>query len=176
MLAFYLSVIPDEEEKNKFTALYRRYKQLMLKTAFGLLQDAQLTEDAVQDAFLYVAKHMEKIDAPESPRTVSFLLLVTRCCAVKVYHKRREIPMEAETLALRTPPEEDPVLNAENAEAVKRAIAALPDALRRPLLLKFAHGLKYAEIAAVTGLSVDACKKRVERAKRALKESLKNFE
>ena len=81
--------------------------------------------------------------------------------------------MEVETLALRTPPAEDPTAGEDAADEVRRAIAALPDALRLPLLLKYAHGLTHAEIAAATGLSVDASKKRVERAKRLLKENLK---
>lgn len=55
-----LMMVDTPEEKRKFVILYENYRYLMLKVAVDILHDYQLAEDAVQEAFVRVAKHMEK--------------------------------------------------------------------------------------------------------------------
>ena len=54
-----LMMVDTPEEKRKFVILYENYRYLMLKVAADILHDYQLAEDAVQEAFVRVAKHME---------------------------------------------------------------------------------------------------------------------
>ena len=56
-----LMIVDGPEEKRKFLILYEQYRYLMLKVAVDILHDYQLAEDAVQEAFVRVAKHMEQI-------------------------------------------------------------------------------------------------------------------
>lgn len=51
MLAFYLSFLETEEEKNKFIRLYEEYRNLMLNTASRKIKDPYAAEDAVHEAF-----------------------------------------------------------------------------------------------------------------------------
>ena len=60
-----LMMVDAHEEKRKFVILYEKYCCLMLKIAVDILNDKQLAEDAVQEAFVRVAKHMENIGQPE---------------------------------------------------------------------------------------------------------------
>ncbi|GHV34472.1 hypothetical protein FACS18949_10590 [Clostridia bacterium] len=59
MLAFYLTMIP-EEDREDFTDLYNRYEKRMLYIARQRTGDEHLAEDVVQETFLIIAKDFEK--------------------------------------------------------------------------------------------------------------------
>lgn len=57
-------------------------------------------------------------------------------------------------------------------QQVSRAIDALPDGLKSPLLLSTLEGRSHAEIGAILGLSSKAVELRIARARRKLREAL----
>ena len=65
----YLSSIETEAEKSKFVQVYEAYQGLMFHTAFRLLRQPEDAEDAVHEAFLYLAKNIGKISEAVSPKT-----------------------------------------------------------------------------------------------------------
>lgn len=69
MLVFYMSMIQDKPEKDKFTAIYEQHYPTMLKIANGVLQDQALAEDAVHETFLYILKILGRIGDPASLQT-----------------------------------------------------------------------------------------------------------
>lgn len=72
-----LMMVDTPEEKRKFVILYENYRYLMLKVAVDILHDYQLAEDAVQEAFVRVAKHMENVGQPEETATKRYLIMIT---------------------------------------------------------------------------------------------------
>ena len=60
---------------------------------------------------------------------------------------------------------EDLALWAESRDEVQRLVDMLPPAYRVPLILRYWHDLSYAEIAEVMGLTVQAVKSRLHRAR-----------
>ncbi len=63
-------------------------------------------------------------------------------------------------------------IDTEHLGAVDRAIAALPQALRDPLLLTVFQGLGQAEAARELGISTKAVETRIHRARRTLTDML----
>jgi len=61
---------------------------------------------------------------------------------------------------------------AERARSVQQAVMALPETYSVPLVLRYAEGLTYAEIAEVLGITVPALKSRLFRARNMLAERL----
>ena len=57
MLNIFLSLIDSDEDKAKFSNLYEQYKNLMFYIARDILKDEHLAEDAVQEAFIRIAKN-----------------------------------------------------------------------------------------------------------------------
>ena len=57
----FLMMIDTPEEKRKFVVLYEKYRHLMMKVAMDILKDPYVAEDAVHNAFLKTAKHMDCI-------------------------------------------------------------------------------------------------------------------
>lgn len=60
----------------------------------------------------------------------------------------------------------------ERAEAVRRAVAALPEDLRVPLILAEYEGRPHAEIGAILGCTAKAVELRIYRARQRLRENL----
>ncbi len=67
---------------------------------------------------------------------------------------------------------EEPVLAAEQAEVIEKAIATLPAPFRDVYVLADVEGLPNAEIADILGLSVPAVKSRLHRARMRMRDVL----
>ena len=54
MLAFLLSTLESNEDKEIFTKIYEQYRPLMERTATRILKEPSDIEDAVQNAFVQI--------------------------------------------------------------------------------------------------------------------------
>lgn len=116
-----LMMVDTPEEKRKFVILYENYRYLMLKVAADILHDYQLAEDAVQEAFVRVAKHMENVGQPEETATKRYLITITKHAAIDLYRRRNrlqsreiymdELPEETGQFTYMAPEEEHGVLD-----------------------------------------------------------------
>ena len=61
MLTFYLSLIDDHNNDDEFLKIYYKYKQLMYKVAYSHLKDHHYTRDAMQIAFMGIAKNISTV-------------------------------------------------------------------------------------------------------------------
>lgn len=61
MLAFLLSTLESNEDKEIFTKIYVQYRPLMERTATRILKEPSDIEDAVQNAFVQIIRHFDKI-------------------------------------------------------------------------------------------------------------------
>lgn len=176
MIAFYLSVIDTDAEKEKFTEVYETWRKAMYYAALKVTHDHGLAEDALQDAFLYIAKNIRKLGDPQSAETKAYLIMTADSQAKKLLRKRREIiDIDlAEAAAVNGGDVEDAFFDSLDEEDLRRKIEALPEEYRTPLLLFYAKGFSGREIAEMLGMKEPTVRKRVERAKKLLAEALKN--
>jgi RNA polymerase sigma-70 factor (ECF subfamily) len=129
-------------------AAVERYEQPLARYAERFLGDADRARDVVQDTFLRLCRQ-ERADL--NGRLGEWLYTVCRNRAVDV--RRKERPVRDLTRDVAQPREDAPVA-AGSATDVSQALAGLSANQQEAIRLKFHHGLKYREIAAVTGLSV----------------------
>ena len=61
MLAFFLAALESEDDKRRFVAVYEQYHEKMEMIALHILRSQYDSEDAVQNAFLQIIRHFEKI-------------------------------------------------------------------------------------------------------------------
>ena len=99
MLPLYLAMIDTDEDRTKFAALYERYSRLMFYIARQILIDEQLSEDAVQEAFLRIAKNMHKVGDVSCPQTRNFSVIITRNVAITM-KKQNAYDFETDIAAL----------------------------------------------------------------------------
>ncbi len=61
MLAFYISMLETEQERDKMTEIYEEHRHALLKYALKITRHNQaMAEDAVHNAFISIIKDKEK--------------------------------------------------------------------------------------------------------------------
>lgn len=163
------------EEKNaaeeKFTALVERNSKRMFRVAYSLLRNTHDAEDAVQEALLKLYRtngwqHIEEERAFLS-RTVWRVALDRLPPA-----RTMEDATEVEIASTRATPEEW-VAGGDERELLRRMIDALPEDLRRTLVLSAIEEMTSSEVAKIMGIPEGTVRTRVMRARAELK---KRFE
>lgn len=166
-------------DQRAFSQLMARHKHWVYRFVRRYVGDADEAYDVVQDAFVSAMSNLHRYDL-ERPFDVWLRRIALNKCRDKA---RRETVRRAFGLSRRGPEETeavaDPAAGAEDNLAssaalaqLNKAIAALPAALKEPLVLTVLEGLSQKEAGAVLGLSAKAVEVRVYRAKRQLAEML----
>lgn len=175
MLYICLTLIDTEEEQKRFTVFYEQYRKLMFYIAQQILQNEHLSEEAVQEAFLRIAKNFHKIDEVISPQARAFAVIVTRNIAFDMFNAEKKI-MEVQSSIAQEAHEtvSDNVFETISYTVLTDYILELPEKYRDVLYLNLVYGYTFNEVASLLGVTVSAAKKRAERAKNMLKEKIKD--
>lgn len=164
-MLIYLQLIDDPRDRSKFERLYHKYRRLMYHVAYKILGNDRDAEDAVQEAFLTIAKNMQKISAVERPKTRAYIVTITESKAIDLYRKKQSHPtgeLIEETAGLTVEYHGD--------DDLARCFAKLSARYRDLLLLRYAHGYTVKEVAKMMDMSVAAAYKLEQRAKKKLEE------
>jgi len=163
-------------ERDVFAYLYERYKKLMLHKAYEILRDYALAEDAVSEAFIRVYKNLHKIDEPESPRAVAFLVTIVKNAALTLLRKQgRGEPSSYEEFFENRADNFDlerETLAKISEEEIYALVNRLSEDLKGVFLLRFAYDLPLKEIGKTLGISESNAAVRLHRAKKKLAELL----
>lgn len=172
LLLYYLSLLDTEEEKSKLEKLYYEYKGLMKYVAFDILRDNGLAEDAVHEAFIKLTRHLVGIDEIYSHKTKSFIVIIIRSVALDMLDKeKRNKIYSIEDIEDKAVIEDNIIGNIE-LEELCSIIQSLPDIHRDIIELKVYYELSDKEIGDILGISHQAVRKRLQRARNVLKQSL----
>ena len=145
-------------DKRKFVILYETYRCLMMKVALNILHDSFLAEDAVQDAFIHIARNMDKIGSVESLETKNYLVIAVKNASIDIYRKR-SVRMKRDT-----------------DNSVLEILKNLPVMYRDVFLLKYSSRLENKEIARMLRISEANVRKRIERGKAMVQDMLDGLE
>ncbi len=172
------ALLETDAEKDRFEQLYLSYRQVMYYAANSILKDSAMAEDAVQQAFMRVLNHMDKIGEVNCPQTRSFMVIIVRNVAINLYNSRKkQLALSLDELAEWTPDEaaspSDELEAKEGTMHLAQLMARLPEGYRSVLLLKYDNGYSTSEIASMLGLTEENVKKRLQRARKKLQEILK---
>ena len=169
-----LLTFDTEEEKEKFSVIYEEHAEFMLKIACHILQNTHDAEDAVADAFLYIADHLDKIDLSDRQKTKSYLAIITKHKAIDLIRRnKKEVPTDdLENF------EASLMSNVEwgESERLSQALLALPEEYRTILELYYYHGYSYREIAELLDQTTFAIAGKARRAKQKLAQVLTKSE
>ncbi|MGZ6013424.1 MAG: RNA polymerase sigma factor, partial [Caulobacteraceae bacterium] len=166
-------------EQRAFSLLMGRHKHWVYRFVRRYVSDADEAFDVTQDAFVSAMSNLHRYDS-DRPFDAWLRRIALNKCRDR---GRREAVRRAFGLSRRGPEETeavaDPAAGADQAlaagsalKALDQAIAALPAALKEPLVLTVLEGLSQKEAGEALGLSAKAVEVRVYRAKRQLAERL----
>jgi RNA polymerase sigma-70 factor (ECF subfamily) len=173
-------------DEGAFEQVFRSYYPGLLRFAHAHLGDRGEAEDTVHDVFLRVWRERERLGGDRSLRT--YLLAAVRNRVIDVVRHRavrqrwvQEDGGAREEGASGVLDARAPSLASEAVElnelddAIRRAVAALPERCRTAFLLCKEQEMTYAEAAEVMGVSPATVKTQIARALAALRVSLEPF-
>jgi RNA polymerase sigma factor (sigma-70 family) len=155
-----------------FGVIHDRYRQRLFAYARQMLGGSrQDAEDALQDVFLRAYSSLRSNDRPLSLRAWLYRVAHNRC----IDHLRRPTPPAADLFDTSRKPLHDPMDEAVRREDLRQLVAdvrRLPEQQRSALLMREMDGLSYAELAEALGVSLQAVKSLLVRARIGLVEAV----
>lgn len=165
-----------EGDMSALSELVHRSQTEVYTLALRLTGNEEDARDVVQDTYVRVMKGIRRFRGEAAIST--WLYRITANTAYTFLHRRKRARTQPlseleEVLALPEASGERPdeaVLTSELRDRLQAAVAALPPPYRSVVVLKDIYGLPHEEIAESLGISVTACKVRLFRARRRLRE------
>lgn len=143
-----------------------RYRLELYRFLLGRTRDHHDAEDLAQQTFADAAAKLSRSDPPRSMR--SWLFAVAERRAVDEHRRRKRAARALELLV------DLPDTGANDTDpAVEAALRQLPPTQRQIVVLRIVEGQTYAQIARTLGCNEAACKMRLSRALRRLRNELR---
>ena len=163
--------------------LMERHAERLFHYLVRALQNEDDAADLAQETFARVYQNRARFDP--SQKFSTWLYAIASNLVRDRYRWRKRHPQVSldaaneatgndfgESLPAQNPSPSETVQNRERAEAVRRAVAALPEELRIPLILAQYEEKSHAEIGGILRCSAKAVEARIHRARQQLRASL----
>jgi len=163
--------------------LMERHAPKLFNYLVRSLQNDEDAADAAQETFVRVYQNREKFDMNQKFSTWLYAI-ATNLVKDRYRHRSRhpQVSLDAgneatgedfrESLPERDPTPSESLQGVERAEAVRKAVALLPEDLRTPLILCEYEELSHAEIGEILKCTAKAVETRIYRARQQLRASL----
>lgn len=163
-------------DEGAFAALVERHGGRMLAVAAHLLGSRADGEDAVQRAFLRCFTAAGAYRAEWAVSTWLYRILTNICVdEIRRRRARREDAEESGGRHGRSPLDPSGTRTADRAATrldITRALQRVPNEARALLVLRYADGLSYGELARVRGITINTVKSQLARGKSILRAAL----
>ena len=159
-------------DRDAFEMIIRTQSRALFAIAYGVLQNREEAEDAVQDALVKAWKSRWRVRDPE--KFPAWLAMIARHRARDVFRKHRPVSFSHETIERETT--DTTALD----QQLHSALAALPELHRSALTLRYFEEMDYRGIENLLGLSNGSLRGILGRAlatmRKQLKPALASFE
>jgi RNA polymerase sigma-70 factor (ECF subfamily) len=159
------------------TALVNEYSGTLYRVAFSISRNAAEAEDMVQETFLRVLRHRDRLPEIRDARVwlirITWNLVLDRKRRQKTRPENEDISELARVLPARELRADQVVISAQRHARVLELIDQLPGKERQALLLSALDELSNAEIASVLGVTESSVRSRLFRARRDLADKLR---
>ena len=142
--------------------IYKKYKDYLLRLAFGLLNDRAAAEDIVHDCFVSIAQSTEKLRLSGNFKSYLATCVVNRTRNVNKAGQRREVIGlgEAGTAVSNLERPEQWIIESEQLRLLNNAMAQLPIQQREVIILHAQGEMKFKAIAELQGASINTIQSR----------------
>ena len=147
-------------DEHAIDQLVRRYMDDVYSVTSRVLQDAELAQDAAQEAFINALRALHTFRGDASFRTwlLRIALNAARTLARRQHH-RREVALEAAAdVSSNDANAASDVVLKDEAERARRLLAQLPEKQRMAVTLRVNQGLSYQEIGSVLNCTEGAAR------------------
>jgi RNA polymerase sigma-70 factor (ECF subfamily) len=167
-------------DREAFEMIIRTQSRALFAIAYGILQNREEAEDAVQDALIKAWKSRWRVRYPE--KFPAWLCTITRHRARDMFRRRRSVPLPDETGDPIEPERTDTLAldrqsrNDRGSRILSElhvALAALPELHRSALMLRYFEEMDYQSIEELLGLTNGALRGILGRALATLRKQFR---
>lgn len=137
-------MLPADADSRKAAELYRRFGPLIYARCRRILRDAALAEDATQEVFMRVWRHIA--GAPDDRAALSWLYRISTNYCLNVLRDAGRRPLTEDGTLPETPVESVERLF-EDRDLALRVLMHAPEKLRAPAVLHWVDGLDQGRVA-----------------------------
>ena len=165
MLSFFLAMLETEEDRQKFALLYEQCNEKIEQKAKQLLKNQQDMEDAVQNTYIQIIRHFEKVYRISCDEWMFWCISIVKNEAYMILRKKQKaVPFEDWDAV-----EEDTDLIS-GYEDIVNLFRRIPETYRAALEMKLLLDYTGKEIAQHLGISESAVNTRISRGRILLRE------
>lgn len=167
-----------EGDQLAYKELFNRYNRFLKITAYNQLKDTQLAEEAINDVFISI--WLRQVDIEINPPVKHYLYKAVRNCCARKYKRlkvQRKIVEYVDIIEKEFSFIPSALENKELGNKIDEAIANISSpSSRKAFEMQFLDQKPQREIAQEMNLSLDAVKKKINRAAQEVRQSLKKNE
>jgi RNA polymerase sigma-70 factor, ECF subfamily len=157
-------------DREAFEMIIRTHSRALFAIAYGILQNREEAEDAVQDALVKAWKTRWRVRDPE--KFPAWLATIARHRAHDIFRRRRTVPLSTIDEVIEASSTAEPN-GSELDQQLRSALAALPELHRAALTLRYFEEMDYRSIENILGLSNGALRGILGRALASMRKQLR---
>lgn len=167
-----MALIDDPCDLADYENLYKSTRLKAYITAFKILRNETLAEEAVSESYLKIAENFQKIHNLNAHKKEAYIVITVRNTSLNMLKKETKIEIVEYNDEIDLAPQIEHIREQRLAEL----IAELSATDKEILYLRYTLKLGYDEIAIALGISSAAARQRMRFAKKNLKELLEREE
>ena len=160
-------------DKNCFSELVTRYKNLVYSIILRMTNDREEANDLAQEVFIKVYRNLDKY-YPDF-KFSTWIIRITTNHVIDYRRKKKQETTPLDEIDYEMSSGQSPeaeYIEKEAAETLKGVVESLPDMYKIPIVLYHQQGLSYQEIADIIEEPLSKVKNRIFRGRRMLKDSI----
>lgn len=170
MIAMYMALIDDENDKKAFEKQYNDNRNLAYSIAMKILSNNALAEEAVSDAFLSIAKNFQTVNNLNAHKKNKYIIITIRNASNMILRKEKnaldDLPLDEDEYV------SDEDITAFGIELIKECMKKLSQTDKEIIYLRYTLDMDHKQISNTLGISQSASRKRLQKAKQTLKRLL----
>jgi RNA polymerase sigma-70 factor (ECF subfamily) len=181
-MLMFLNVIEDKVLRSRLEEAYHLYKKELLYLAHDILKDYHEAEDIVQTAFIKFADYLDEEMDIKCHKTKGLIVIIVRNLSINIYNNRKNrVTVNIDELSEVIYDEGDicpeiNILRLDQSQEMAKNLSQINGSYADILTLKYTYEYSNVEIAAILSIQESNVRKRLSRAKKALKKIIEEGE
>lgn len=178
MISAALAILENDEQRRLMTEFYKQNKNKLYRLAYSKLHSREAAEDAVQETFLRIAKYPKKFFEIDAHKRAPYAVIIIRNVITDILTSSTNQNHDelTEDIADSGLSMEERVEGRISSEELTSFISQMSQAKKQAIMLRVAYGLSNEQIADVLGISLEAARRRISDAYKAINDFLERKE